>query len=116
MPGKLLAPIEEGVLGIEPERLCGGLKSDSGVGGADRIGEPIASPEGDKAPGLLLLLRCWREPCTLPPPPAEAMDPFADEGEAAGPGEAGAGAASVLLLVGDEKDAGGGEPGGGCVG
>lgn len=41
VPGKLLPPIEEGVLGMEPERLRGGLKSDMGVGGADLDGEPI---------------------------------------------------------------------------
>lgn len=120
VPGKLLAPIEEGILGIEPEKLCGGLKSDSGVGGADPMGELIAPPEGERAPGLLLL-RCWGEPCPLPSPPSATMDPCTDEGAAAGAGEAGAGAASVSLLVlftraGDEEGAGGGEPGGGCVG
>lgn len=43
MPGKLL-PIDDGVRGIDPEKLRGGLKSDEGVGGADLVGDPIAPP------------------------------------------------------------------------
>lgn len=49
VPGKLL-PMDDGVLGIEPERLRGGLKSDSGVGGADLAGDPMAPPPSPPRP------------------------------------------------------------------
>lgn len=39
VPGKLL-PIDDGVLGIDPAKLRGGLKSDEGVGGVDLTGDP----------------------------------------------------------------------------
>lgn len=61
MPGKLLPPIEEGVLGMDPERLRGGLKSDMGVGGAEPLGELAPPP-----PGLLLAPR-WGEPSPASP-------------------------------------------------
>lgn len=43
--GKLLCPTVDGVRGTDPAELLGGLKSDSGVGGADRTGDPSASGE-----------------------------------------------------------------------
>lgn len=36
----LLPPIVDGVRGIEPDKLLGGLNPDIGVGGADRSGDP----------------------------------------------------------------------------
>lgn len=57
VPGKL-RPIDEGVRGIDPDKLCGGLKSDIGVGGADLIGDPTpsllksSSREGESAESL----------------------------------------------------------------
>lgn len=52
VPGKLLPIDEEGVLGMDPEKLRGGLKSDIGVGGADLAGDPGAplDLDGDPAP------------------------------------------------------------------
>ena len=38
VPGKLL-PIDDGVLGIDPAKLRGGLKLDKGVSGGDLAGD-----------------------------------------------------------------------------
>lgn len=109
VPGKLLPPIVEGVLGMDPERLRGGLKSDIGVGGADPIGE--LAPPGERTAGLLLLPR-WGDPFPLSSlPPLAAWDPCADEGAAAG--APGAGEASAVLPSEFDRA---GEEGGGCVG
>lgn len=112
VPGKLLAPIEDGVLGMEPDRLRGGLKSDNGVGGADLAGEPILPRGGGESSGLL--------------PPREGVStPLLGCGIAEGEGAAAVGvgvpsaAASrwvPLLLVARAGDEAGGEPGGCGVG
>lgn len=78
VPGKLLPPIEEGVLGMEPERLRGGLKSDMGVEGADLDGEPI-------------LLGAAGELSYLPSsPPSSCMGEGGEEGEVGAGADVGA--------------------------
>ena len=110
VPGKLLPPIEEGVLGMDPERLRGGLKSDMGVGGAEPFGELAPPPPGERAAGLLLPL--WGEPFpTSPTAPLMALDPCTGEGAAAG--VPGAGEPAAALLSAEVDRAG---DGGGCAG
>lgn len=111
VPGKLLPPIEEGVLGMDPERLRSGLKSDMGVGGADPLGElapppPPPSPAGERGASAGLLMLRWGEP--FPPSPVaplEALESRTEEGVAAGAPGAGAGG-----------DVAAGDEGRGCVG
>lgn len=54
VPG-MLRPVNDGVRGIDPEKLRGGLKSDNGVGGADFMAEstssPLLGPERAPSPG-----------------------------------------------------------------
>lgn len=74
VPGKLL-PIDDGVRGIDPEKLCGGLKSDEGVGGADLVGDPIApsapalTPLDDDGEEGWSFMLCEGEPGAPPPLP-----------------------------------------------
>lgn len=106
VPGKLLPPIEEGVLGMDPDRLRGGLKFDMGVGGAKPFDELTSPPPGGRTAGLLLPR--WGEPFPKSPTaPLAALDPCTEEVEAAGaPGAGEPAAASSSAEVdraGDEE-------------
>lgn len=62
VPGKL-RPTDDGVLGIDPEKLRGGLKSDIGVGGVGLNGDSMPPPPSDLG-GESREYLCWGEPCT----------------------------------------------------
>lgn len=111
VPGKLL-PIDDGVLGIEPEKLRGGLKSVIGVGGGDLAGDPTASLSSSSQPSVDRGL-------DGPPLSGElSISPIA-EGEVRAPSAIGGEAATSVSLLLDRAGEGDGRPaagelGGGC--